>query len=146
MSPPSLRPSVGAAPRRSCRQAPLPRGQLRPKFPTMGADEQSSLSRKRGCEEELADGGAAQKRPCEEGSEGASLLGLTSYEDDEEEEAARAHPNGRRVEEEDEEDEEDVRRAAERRPRQVELRRDCPYLDTVNRQVSFSLFIRCLFV
>ncbi|GJM97637.1 hypothetical protein PR202_ga14577 [Eleusine coracana subsp. coracana] len=105
----------------------------------MGADEQPSPTRKRGREEEeLADGGAAEKRPREEGPEGASLLGLTNYEDDDEEEAARGHSNGRRVEEEDEEDEdeeEDERRAPERRPRQVELRRDCPYLDTVNRQV-----------
>lgn len=43
----------------------------------------------------------------------------------------------REEEEEDDDDEvdNDVRRAPERRPRQVELRRDCPYLDTVNRQV-----------
>ncbi|GJN39168.1 hypothetical protein PR202_gb28269 [Eleusine coracana subsp. coracana] len=104
----------------------------------MGADEQPSPTRKRGREEELADGGAAEKRPREEGPEGASLLGLINYEDDDEEEAARDHSNGLRVEEEDEEDEdeeEDERRAPERRPRQVELRRDCPYLDTVNRQV-----------
>lgn len=106
----------------------------------MGSDEQSSPTRKRGRDEEdLSDGGAAEKRPREEGPEGASLLGLTSYEDDDEDEAARGHSNGRRVEEEDEEDEdeeeEDARRAPERRPRQVELRRDCPYLDTVNRQV-----------
>jgi len=89
--------------------------------------------------DELADGGAAEKRPR---AEGASLLGLASYEDDEEEEAARGQANGHRAEGEDgeegedeDDDEDDVRRAPERRPRQVELRRDCPYLDTVNRQV-----------
>ena len=106
----------------------------------MGADEQPSPTRKRDREEvdELADGGAAEKRPR---AEGTSLLGLASYEDDEEEEAAsgqandhRAEGNGEEGEDEDDE-EDDVRRAPERRPRQVELRRDCPYLDTVNRQV-----------
>ncbi|RLN13443.1 hypothetical protein C2845_PM09G22080 [Panicum miliaceum] len=109
----------------------------------MGADEQPSPRRKRDREEEdeLADGGAAEKRPR---AESASLLGLSSYEDDEEEEAARGQANGHRAEgegeggedeDEDEDEDDDVRRAPERRPRQVELRRDCPYLDTVNRQV-----------
>ncbi|RLM54574.1 hypothetical protein C2845_PM10G19490 [Panicum miliaceum] len=108
----------------------------------MGADEQPSPTRKRDREEEdeLADGGAAEKRPR---AEGASLLGLASYEDDEEEEAARGQANGHRAEgegngeegEDEDDEEDDVRRAPERRPRQVELRRDCPYLDTVNRQV-----------
>ncbi|KAG2613813.1 U4/U6.U5 tri-snRNP-associated protein 2-like [Panicum virgatum] len=107
----------------------------------MGADEQPSPTRKRDREEvdELADGGAAGKRPR---AEGTSLLGLASYEDDEEEEAARGQANGHRAEGEDgevgedeDDDEDDVRRAPERRPMQVELRRDCPYLDTVNRQV-----------
>ncbi|CAN6193387.1 unnamed protein product [Urochloa humidicola] len=107
----------------------------------MGADEQPSPTRKRDREEEdeeLADGGAAEKRPR---AEGESLLGLASYEDDDEEEAARGQANGRRAEgdgeegEDDDDEEDDVRRAPERRPRQVELRRDCPYLDTVNRQV-----------
>jgi U4/U6.U5 tri-snRNP-associated protein 2 len=98
----------------------------------MGADGEPSPTRKRGRDEEEL---AAEKRPREEGWEGASLLGLASYEDDDDEEqAARGHSNGRRVEEE--EDEDDARRAPERRSRQVELRRDCPYLDTVNRQVS----------
>ncbi|KAL6606631.1 hypothetical protein ACP70R_042284 [Stipagrostis hirtigluma subsp. patula] len=108
----------------------------------MGADEQSPPTRKRDREEEeeLADGGGAEKRPRAEGTEGASLLGLASYEDEEEEDAAQGQANGRREEQQEEdededEDEEDVRRAPERRPRQVELRRDCPYLDTVNRQV-----------
>ncbi|KAG8049643.1 hypothetical protein GUJ93_ZPchr0009g303 [Zizania palustris] len=109
----------------------------------MGADELSSLTRKRGREEELADDGdAAEKRPRVEESEGASLLGLANYEDDDDEEAAaaRGRVNGRHDEDDDDDDEEeeaddDARRAPERRPRQVELRRDCPYLDTVNRQV-----------
>ncbi|CAN6206873.1 unnamed protein product [Urochloa humidicola] len=105
----------------------------------MGADEQSSPTRKRDREEEdeeLIDGGAAEKRPR---AEGESLLGLASYEDDDEGEAARGQANGREGEgdegEDDDDEEDDVRRAPERRPRQVELRRDCPYLDTVNRQV-----------
>ena len=117
----------------------------------MGADEQPSPTRKRDREEvdELADGGAAGKRPR---AEGTSLLGLASYEDDEEEEAARGQANGHRAEGEDgeegedededeDDDEDDVRRAPERRPRQVELRRDCPYLDTVNRQVHMRMRI-----
>ncbi|CAL5049574.1 unnamed protein product [Urochloa decumbens] len=109
----------------------------------MGTDEQPSPTRKRDREEEdeeLADGGAAEKRPR---AEGESLLGLASYEDDEEEVAARGQANGRRAEgegeegegDDDDDEEDDERRAPERRPRQVELRRDCPYLDTVNRQV-----------
>ncbi|XP_048543588.1 U4/U6.U5 tri-snRNP-associated protein 2-like [Triticum urartu] len=116
----------------------------------MGADEEGQPpARKREREEEPAaadEGGAAaaaEKRPrAADESEGASLLGLANYTDEEEEErgAPRGHANGRPHEEEEEEeeedeDEEDERRAPERRPRQVELRRDCPYLDTVNRQV-----------
>ncbi|KAF8658787.1 hypothetical protein HU200_059273 [Digitaria exilis] len=109
----------------------------------MGAGEQPSPTRKRDREEdeeEHADGGAAEKRPR---AEGESLLGLASYEDDDEEEVARGQANGSRAEEEgeegvdddDDDEEDDVRRAPERKSRQVELRRDCPYLDTVNRQV-----------
>ncbi|XP_066370095.1 uncharacterized protein [Miscanthus floridulus] len=108
----------------------------------MGAEEQPSPTRKRDREEEgedLSDGGAAEKRPR---AQGASLLGLATYEDEEEDEAARGHANGRRAvepdgeeDEADDDEDDDVRRAPERRPRQVELRRDCPYLDTVNRQV-----------
>ena len=76
----------------------------------MGADEQPSPTRKRDREEvdELADGGAAEKRPR---AEGTSLLGLASYEDDEEEEAARGQANGHRAEGEDGEE----RRSASRR-------------------------------
>jgi hypothetical protein len=100
----------------------------------MGADEEPSPTQKRGRDEEEL---AAEKRPRGEGSDGASLLGLASYEDDDDEEqAARGHSNGRRVEKEEEDEEDEARRAPERRSRQVELRRDCPYLDTVNRQVS----------
>nr|CAB3468820.1 unnamed protein product [Digitaria exilis] len=109
----------------------------------MGAGEQPSPTRKRDREEdeeEHADGGTAEKRPR---AEGESLLGLASYEDDDEEEVARGQANGSRAEEEgeegvdddDDDEEDDVRRAPERKSRQVELRRDCPYLDTVNRQV-----------
>uniref|UniRef100_A0A0E0ES25 USP domain-containing protein n=1 Tax=Oryza meridionalis TaxID=40149 RepID=A0A0E0ES25_9ORYZ len=115
----------------------------------MAADDLSSPARKRGRddeeEEEVVDGEAAQKRARGEDPEGGALLGLANYEEDEEDEeaaaaAGRRRANGRHEEEEDEEEEEeevdnDVRRAPERRPRQVELRRDCPYLDTVNRQV-----------
>ncbi|CAM0912437.1 unnamed protein product [Alopecurus aequalis] len=125
----------------------------------MGADEQPPPERKREREEEPAEGDAAEKRPRADESEGASLLGLANYTDEEEdgarghvngrpreqEDGARAHVNGGPPEEEagddvgdedeDEDEEEDERRAPERRPRQVELRRDCPYLDTVNRQV-----------
>jgi len=114
----------------------------------MSADEQPSPTRKRDREEEgedLSDGGAAEKRPR---AEGASLLGLATYEDEEEDEAARGHANGRRAvepegeeDEEDDDEEDDVRRAPERRPRQVELRRDCPYLDTVNRQVQLHSYV-----
>ncbi|KAB8110484.1 hypothetical protein EE612_047682 [Oryza sativa] len=117
----------------------------------MAADDLSSPARKRGRdeeeeEEEVVDGEAAQKRARGEDPEGGALLGLANYEEDEEDEevaaaAGRRRANGRHEEEEEKEDEEedevdnDVRRAPERRPRQVELRRDCPYLDTVNRQV-----------
>ena len=115
----------------------------------MGADEQPSPTRKRDREEgeDLSDGGAAEKRPR---AEVASLLGLATYEDEEEDEAARGHTNGRHAvepeledDEDDDDEDDDVRRAPERRPRQVELRRDCPYLDTVNRQVCTC--IQCQF-
>lgn len=76
-----------------------------------------------------------------------SLLPLTSYDDDEEEEEERTNggrgrdvDNGRRegqngrIEDEDEEDEES-KAGQGKRSRSIEVRRDCPYLDTVNRQV-----------
>uniref|UniRef100_A0A8R7TCA4 Uncharacterized protein n=1 Tax=Triticum urartu TaxID=4572 RepID=A0A8R7TCA4_TRIUA len=106
----------------------------------MGAhkEEHQSPARKREEGEELA--AADEKRPrTTDESEGASLLGLTNYADEEEERGVpRGHANSRprdEEEEDDEDEEEDERRAPERRPRQVELRLDCPYLDTVNRQV-----------
>ncbi|KAM0850693.1 hypothetical protein ACQ4PT_052911 [Festuca glaucescens] len=116
----------------------------------MGADDPPSPARKREREEEPADGDASEKRPRADESEGASLLGLANYTDEEEEGGAAntGHANGgpreeevedggneEEDEEEDGEEEDDERRAPERRPRQIELRRDCPYLDTVNRQV-----------
>ncbi|XP_010913189.1 uncharacterized protein [Elaeis guineensis] len=72
-------------------------------------------------------------------SNNGSLLVLADYPDDddeeEDEEKGKARENGR-TEEEREEEEEEVRRPAPgKRQRQVEVRRDCPYLDTVNRQV-----------
>ncbi|KAG1327301.1 U4/U6.U5 tri-snRNP-associated protein 2 [Cocos nucifera] len=71
-------------------------------------------------------------------SNNGSLLGLADYPDDddeeEDEEKVKARENGRT--EEEREEEEDVRRPVPgKRQRQVEVRRDCPYLDTVNRQV-----------
>ncbi|KAL8138759.1 hypothetical protein V2J09_004760 [Rumex salicifolius] len=78
------------------------------------------------------------------------LLPLASYDDEEEEERRRQaaikrqeqlnQKNAKKVEVEydnDEDDEEDLNRQGGqgRQNRQVEVRRDCPYLDTVNRQV-----------
>uniref|UniRef100_A0A453N046 Uncharacterized protein n=5 Tax=Aegilops tauschii subsp. strangulata TaxID=200361 RepID=A0A453N046_AEGTS len=101
--------------------------------PTMGADEKEhqSPARKREREEGEVPAAADEMRPrTVDESEGASLLGLANYADEEEERGApRGHANGRPREEEEEDDEdeeEDERRAPERRPRQVELRRDCP--------------------
>lgn len=74
-----------------------------------------------------------------------SLLSIARYSDDEEEEEERlrSEQNGHRREEEEEEEEDGDHvaraRAPVRRRRQVELRRDCPYLDTVNRQVIWLL-------
>nr|CAD1819055.1 unnamed protein product [Ananas comosus var. bracteatus] len=101
------------------------------------------------------DGGGGGGEGAEKGN-GGSLLGLADYKDDEDEEEGeerQREPNGRRRGEEEEEEEEDRGRADEeeedeeeeeddeprvapaRRQRHVEVRRDCPYLDTVNRQV-----------
>ncbi|OAY75533.1 U4/U6.U5 tri-snRNP-associated protein 2 [Ananas comosus] len=103
------------------------------------------------------DGGGGGGEGAEKGN-GGSLLGLADYKDDEDEEEGEERerePNGRRrgEEEEEEEEEKDRGRADEddedeeeeeddeprvapaRRQRHVEVRRDCPYLDTVNRQV-----------
>ncbi|XP_057765015.1 uncharacterized protein LOC130985870 isoform X1 [Salvia miltiorrhiza] len=76
------------------------------------------------------------------------LLPLASYEDDEEEvEDRRDGGRGRDVydgkreglnghtEDEDEDDDEESKTGQGRRNRLIEVRRDCPYLDTVNRQV-----------
>lgn len=94
----------------------------------------------------------------EENEEGAAsqlafenpLLPLASYDDDEEEEDERRSGDRRKLgndggreglnghtEEEDEDDEgdEDEDGRARKRSRLIEVRRDCPYLDTVNRQV-----------
>lgn len=81
------------------------------------------------------------------------LLPLASYDDDEEEvEERRDGGRGRGVNdgkgeglnghiEDEDEDEEDEESKAEqgRRNRSIEVRRDCPYLDTVNRQVYLCL-------
>uniref|UniRef100_A0A453P266 Uncharacterized protein n=2 Tax=Aegilops tauschii subsp. strangulata TaxID=200361 RepID=A0A453P266_AEGTS len=81
-------------------------------------------------------------------SEGTSLLGLANYADEEEDEhgGPRGRANGRPREKE----EEDERRALERQPMQVELRRDCSYLDTVNRlrpleKRQFGVFRDCMY-
>ncbi|XP_072969156.1 uncharacterized protein [Typha angustifolia] len=81
-----------------------------------------------------------------EANGGSYLLGLADYKDeedeDEEEQRRTRQVNGRgeekeeeEEEEEDDEEEEEKRKVRSRRDRQVEVRRDCPYLDTVNRQV-----------
>ena len=87
------------------------------------------------------------------------LSGLANYDDDdeeEEEERQGAEQNGGRKgvengngEEEQEEEEEEEEDQIEqgygqgRRNREVERRRDCPYLDTVNRQVYYlSLMLK----
>ncbi|EMS49528.1 hypothetical protein TRIUR3_32489 [Triticum urartu] len=58
---------------------------------------------------------------------------LADEEEEEERGALRGNANDRPQEEEEDDEEEEERRAPERRPMQVELHRDCPYLDTVNR-------------
>ncbi|KAL8461577.1 hypothetical protein ACS0TY_032092 [Phlomoides rotata] len=80
------------------------------------------------------------------------LLPLASYDDDEEEEddkrdgggrvvndGRRGERNGRSYQEEemddDDEDDEESKVGQGKRNRSIEVRRDCPYLDTVNRQV-----------
>ncbi|KAG0467866.1 hypothetical protein HPP92_017194 [Vanilla planifolia] len=82
-----------------------------------------------------------------------SLLSIARYSDDEdEEEIVRARLNGSKQaengigggDEDDDDDDDDIagddgqtvqQRATGKRQRLVEIRRDCPYLDTVNRQV-----------
>ncbi|XP_059444161.1 uncharacterized protein LOC132176173 [Corylus avellana] len=75
------------------------------------------------------------------------LAGLANYDDDDEEEEderhRRAEQNGDRKEggqqdDDDDDDDDDQHEQAYsqgKRSREVERRRDCPYLDTVNRQV-----------
>uniref|UniRef100_A0A2N9ISJ9 USP domain-containing protein n=1 Tax=Fagus sylvatica TaxID=28930 RepID=A0A2N9ISJ9_FAGSY len=79
------------------------------------------------------------------------LSGLANYDDDDEEEeeeerrrvernggrAREENGNGRRGREDEDEDEEEEEQGfgQGKRSRDVERRRDCPYLDTVNRQV-----------
>ena len=81
-----------------------------------------------------------------------ALLPLATYDDDEEEDEqtyldnivddpVQSKENGIEHQEgEEEEDEDDeVGVAQGQRSRMIELRRDCPYLDTVNRQVNALL-------
>ncbi|KAF5804070.1 putative RNA-directed DNA polymerase [Helianthus annuus] len=65
-----------------------------------------------------------------------ALLPLATYDDDEEEEEEeKKNGNRQQQEEEDEEEENGFGGKGGRRNRTIEVRRDCPYLDTVNRQV-----------
>ncbi len=76
------------------------------------------------------------------------LVGLANYDDDDEEEEDERHrrseQNGDRKEggqQDDDDDDDDHHEQAYsqgKRSREVERRRDCPYLDTVNRQVYNS--------
>lgn len=77
------------------------------------------------------------------------LAGLANYDDDDEEEEDERHrrseQNGDRKEggqqDDDDDDDDDQHEQAYsqgKRSREVERRRDCPYLDTVNRQVYNS--------
>lgn len=73
-----------------------------------------------------------------------ALLPLASYDDDDEDEDEDDEirdlskvrvENGKYDEEEDDDDEEEKGMSRGKHNRMVEVRRDCPYLDTVNRQV-----------
>lgn len=80
------------------------------------------------------------------------LLPLASYDDDDEDDeddGRRGHiaeqvinnggnkeQNGYSYDEEEDEDDEYHGRSQGKRNRAIEIRRDCPYLDTVNRQVA----------
>lgn len=85
------------------------------------------------------------------GFENPLLPLANTYDDDDEEEEYGGHgdsranvgQNGRRGEDGDEDEDEDEDDLANgygqgKRNRLVEVRRDCPYLDTVNRQVCIS--------
>ncbi|MDE1390102.1 hypothetical protein PVM78_22755, partial [Bacillus licheniformis] len=72
-----------------------------------------------------------------------ALLPLATYDDEDEEDEERdgkqnGHNNYEEEEEEDEEEENNNGFGVGRRNRTIEIRRDCPYLDTVNRQVFTS--------
>ncbi|MQL84256.1 hypothetical protein Taro_016757 [Colocasia esculenta] len=140
-------------------RAPVEKGCLEPSLPAM------AVKRKLGDEEREDGNPAGSKSrslsPSADedggGEKSNPLLQLTSYVDDEEEDEAEeqrrregnggpggAEENGWRGgggEEEEEDgkeadsDEEQPAPDGARQQRQVELRRDCPYLDTVNRQV-----------
>lgn len=91
-----------------------------------------------------------------------ALLPLATYDDDDEEEddekreASRVSVeiSDKKIEknnikheeaEEEEEDDEEMGVDQGRRNRMIELRKDCPYLDTVNRQVCNAFFlVECL--
>ncbi|KAJ6841909.1 U4/U6.U5 tri-snRNP-associated protein 2-like [Iris pallida] len=64
-----------------------------------------------------------------------SLLSIARYSDDEDGEPRGNGHGGREEEEEDEDRSPPARAPPGKRQRLVEVRRDCPYLDTVNRQV-----------
>lgn len=80
----------------------------------------------------------------------ASLLPGFNYGDEDEEDNQRRAPvngnelqpgqNGVQVEEEEEDDDDDDEQGLYQgqRSREIEVRRDCPYLDAVNRQVYNS--------
>ncbi|VVA17155.1 PREDICTED: U4/U6 U5 tri-snRNP-associated [Prunus dulcis] len=92
-------------------------------------------------------------------SEGFLLPGF-NYGDEDDEDNCRRPPvndyrgdggdnqrdlkSGVEVEEADEDDNDDLEQGLYRRSREIEVRRDCPYLDTVNRQVfDFDFEIFC---
>ncbi|GKE20791.1 hypothetical protein Tco_1432303 [Tanacetum coccineum] len=64
-----------------------------------------------------------------------ALLPLANYDDDHEEDNdIKLDGNGKHQQQHDEEEDEDMKVANRRKA--IEIRRDCPYLDTVNRQSS----------
>ncbi|KAH7674167.1 Ubiquitinyl hydrolase 1 protein [Dioscorea alata] len=71
----------------------------------------------------------------EEEGGGGSIPVLAPYSDDDENDNGVAESEAPMEEEEEEEEEVGFQKPAAPRRRQVEVRRDCPYLDTVNRQV-----------
>lgn len=88
-----------------------------------------------------------------------ALLPLATYNDDDDEdddeqayldnrvqnqENRPEHQEGEE-EEDDDDDDDEIGVAQGQRKRMIELRRDCPYLDTVNRQVSIHCFLLYFF-